>query len=324
MIVKKIILAILLSFGVLAGSWYYHNQTAKNIVSGVVKNPIDNLSSNDGRTNILLLGMGGEGHEGGDLTDSILLVSLDLYGSGATIISVPRDIWVPTLKAKVNTSYHYGEERRPGGGLDLAKSAVSEILGLPIHYGLTLDFQGFVKAIDAVGGVDVEVERSFDDYKYPIPGKETVEPESARYEHIHFDAGVVHMDGTTALKFARSRHALGDEGTDFARGNRQGKIITAFKNKVLSSDTLFNAQTFQNLKDSITSSYTTDITSLEQGSFAKLMLGITGSNMIKSISITDHFMTPQSLRPFAGQWVLLPKNSFEEIHAYVDANIQAK
>jgi LCP family protein required for cell wall assembly len=189
MIIKKIILAIILSFGVIAGSWYLHNQTAKNIVSGVVKSPLDNLKSNGNRTNILLLGMGGEGHQGGDLTDSILLVSLDIGTNLATIIPVPRDVWVPTLKAKINTAYHYGEERRAGGGLDLAKSAVSEILGIPVHYGVTLDFQGFIKAIDAVGGIDVVVENTFDDYKYPIPGKETVEPESARYEHIHFEKG---------------------------------------------------------------------------------------------------------------------------------------
>lgn len=322
MIIKKIILAIILSFGVIAGSWYLHNQTAKNIVSGVVKSPLDNLKSNDNRTNILLLGMGGEGHEGGDLTDSILLVSLDMGTYLATIIPVPRDVWVPTLKAKINTAYHYGEERRAGGGLDLAKSAVSEILGIPVHYGVTLDFQGFIKAIDAVGGIDVVIDNTFDDYKYPIPGKETVEPESARYEHIHFEKGTMHMDGTTALKFARSRHALGDEGTDFARGARQAKIIASFKNKILSTDTLFNNQTLQALKNSVTSSYKTDISSLEQGSFIKLFFQISGKENIKNISITDQFTTPKSLRIYNGQWVLIPKTTLEEIHKYVETNLQ--
>ncbi|MEI8232879.1 MAG: LCP family protein, partial [bacterium] len=214
MLAKKIILAIFLSFLVVAGSWYYHNQTAKNIVKGVVGSPSTNLKTDAGRTNILLMGIGGEGHEGGDLTDSMLFVSFNLLDNTADIIPIPRDIWVPSMKAKINTAYHYGKERRSDGGLALAKSAVAETLGVPVHYAVTLDFQGFVKAIDAVGGIDVEVQNTFDDYKYPIPGKETVEPESDRYEHIHFDAGLTHMDGATALKFTRSRHAEGDEGTD--------------------------------------------------------------------------------------------------------------
>ncbi len=321
MIIKKIILAIFLSFLVILGSWYYHNQTAKNIVSGVIKNPENSLSSYQGRTNILLLGMGGEGHEGGDLTDSILFISLSLVGSDAVIISIPRDIWVPSMEAKINTAYHYGQERREGGGLDLAKSAVAEILGVPVHYATALDFQGFVKAIDAIGGIDVIVDRTFDDYKYPIPGKETAEPESARYEHIHFDAGPTPMDGATALKFARSRHALGDEGTDFARGERQTKIITAFRNKVLSTDTIFSGQTIEKLKLSITSSINTDIGEVEQGGLFKVLIGLGSKDNIKNISIAGYLKNPKSTKPYAGQWVLLSEPSSKDLQDYVKENL---
>lgn len=321
MIIKKIFLAIFLSFLVILGSWYYHNQTAKNIISGVIKNPEDSLSSYQGRTNILLLGMGGEGHEGGDLTDSILFISLNITSNTATIISIPRDIWVPSMEAKINTAYHFGNERRSGGGLDLSKSAVSETLGVPIHYAIALDFQGFVKAIDSLGGIDVVVDHTFDDYKYPIPGKETAEPESARYEHIHFDAGLTHMDGTTALKFARSRHALGDEGTDFARGARQAKIISAFRSKALSTNTLFSSETISNLKSSITSSIVTDINEVEQGGLFKILIGLGSKDNIKNISIVDYLKNPKSPKPYAGQWVLLPDPSSKALQDYVKENL---
>jgi LCP family protein required for cell wall assembly len=317
MLAKKIILGAVLSFLVIAGSWYYHNQTAKNIVSGVVADPLGSLKSEGGRTNVLLLGIGGQGHEGGDLTDSILVVSFNLSGNTATMIPIPRDIWIPSMKAKINTAYHYGNDRRADGGLDLAKSGVSEILDIPIHYALTLDFQGFVKAIDAVGGVDVNVERSFDDFKYPIPGKETSQPESSRYEHLHFDSGMTHMDGTTALKFARSRHAEGDEGTDFARGSRQQKIILAFKDKLFSTGTIFGTNVITKLKESVSSSIDTDITSREYGGFFKVFLGLGSKDNIASLSLAEKLTSPKSTKEYLGQWVLVPTGSWEEIHAYV-------
>lgn len=318
---KKIVLVLVLSLMVSIGYWYYHNQTAKNIVKGVISNPQTNLRSDNNFTNILLMGIGGQGHAGSDLTDSMLLVSFNHLKNTATIVPIPRDIWVPSMKAKINTAYHYGNESRPGGGLDLAKSAVSETMGLPLHYAITLDFQGFVKAIDAVGGVDVEIENTFDDYKYPIPGKETVEPESDRYEHIHFEAGTAHMDGQTALKFARSRHAEGDEGTDFARGARQQKIILAFRNKVLSLGTIFNTEIMTSLKNSVSDSVNTDITDTEQGSFARFVLGLGNHDSVRTISIADYFVNPKNTRDYAGQWVLIPTTSWEDIHTYVAKEI---
>lgn len=321
MLAKKIILTIFLSLLVVVGYWYYHNQTAKNIVSGVVSEPISNLESSGSRTNLLLLGMGGDGHEGGDLTDSILLVSFDLSKNTADIVPIPRDLWIPSLQAKINTAYHYGNERSDKGGVDLAKSAVAETLGLPVHYVVALDFQGFVKAIDAVGGVDVEIQNTFDDFKYPIPGKETAEPEDSRYEHIHFDAGLTHMDGTTALKFARSRHALGDEGTDFARGARQQKIILAFRNKVISLGTILSGDTITKLKDSISSSVDTDITSKEYGSFIKVFMGLGSKDNIKSIPLTDFLVNPKNTREYSGQWVLIPTPSVEDLQSYVKTQL---
>jgi len=123
-----------------------------------------NLKTTQGRTNILLLGMGGEGHEGALLTDSIIVISYNHDQKAATLISLPRDLWVDSLKTKINAVYYYGEQKQAGGGLILAKSAVAEITDLPIHYGFAINFDGFKEAIDLVGGVDVDIKRTFDDY----------------------------------------------------------------------------------------------------------------------------------------------------------------
>ena len=301
------------------GIWYARNRVAQKIVTGIAARPEISLKSTGGRTNVLLLGIGGTGHDGPDLTDSMILASIDQASHQVSMISIPRDIWVTSMQAKINTAYYYGSQKNgAAGGLDLTKSVVAEVTGLPVHYVVMIDFNGFVKAIDAIGGIDVTVDRPFDDYLYPIPGKEDAEPESARYEHIHFDAGVTHMDGTTALKFARSRHAVGEEGTDFARSARQQKIIVAFKNKLLSSSTLFNLSSLQQVEESFASSITTDIDAGQYGSFFKLFLAFEQSKQpLQSINIDDLLENPANTAPYQGQWVLVPKTDWQAVHDYV-------
>jgi len=314
-----ILVAILLLFTLLIlGFFYLRSRKGSNFVSGFVSDPGTSLASTAGRTNLVFLGIGGENHEAGDLTDSMIFLSLSHADSSLAIMSLPRDIWVDTMAAKINTAYHYGSTRREGGGLDLAKSAVAEVTGQPIHYALALDFEGFVAAIDAVGGIDVIVTQAFDDYKYPIPGQEDAEPESARYEHLHFDAGPTHMDGTTALKFARSRHAEGDEGTDFARSARQQLIIMAFKDKLLASQTLLNLETLKNIYNSFQSSVDTDIKEGEFGSFFRFFLKYQQANTPSlSLSIDDYLVNPLNRSSYQGQWVLIPEQNWAAIHDYV-------
>src|SRR3989344_5610691 len=121
------------------------------------------LESDNGRTNVLLLGIGGMGHEGPDLTDTIILASVDKDAKDVVLISIPRDLWVPNLAAKINSAYAYGQEKQNGQGLDLAKKTVSTLLGLPVHYAFRIDFDGFIRGVDLVGGLDIDVENSFAD-----------------------------------------------------------------------------------------------------------------------------------------------------------------
>lgn len=317
----KIALAVILVIALVIWGYFYNRPSGK-IVGGITGDPEQTLTSYEGRTNVVFLGIGGEGHAGSDLTDSIIVFSYHHDSGQLTMIPLPRDIWITSMQAKINTAYHYGNERREGGGRDLAKSAVAETLGIPIHYALVLDFQGFEKMIDAVGGIDLVIDNSFEDKRYPIPGKETVEPESERYEHLKFEAGPAHLTGDLALKFARSRYAEGEEGTDFARSKRQEKVINAFKDKLLSSETWLNIGTLQSLVGQVEDSLDTDIGDAEKGAFIRIFLSYSKKgNPATSIDLTTLFYTPKNLSPYKGQWVLIPLKSIEEIYTYVDAKL---
>ncbi len=193
------------------------------------------------RINVLLLGMGGEGHDGAYLTDTIMLASLKPSTKQVALISIPRDLTAPVSGwRKINSVNAYAEQQNPGSGGTATTKAIDELLQIPITYYIRVDFAGFERIIDEIGGVEIDVENSFDDYTYPINGQEDNPNYYARFEHLHFDAGLQKMDGELALKYARSRHALGSEGSDFARARRQQLLLEAVKEKLLSRQTLLN------------------------------------------------------------------------------------
>lgn len=230
---------------------------------------------NQGRTQTtLLMGYGGGNHDGGLLTDTMMLVIIHPPSQTITLLSLPRDLWVQLpvngeqLSGwKLNAAYAIGSDDRSyprklpqfsgeAGGGELAKYAVKQATGLDVDHFITLNFSGFRRSIDVLGGVDVYVERSFDDYLYPIEGKEkdpcgkseaelqmyatmaaaiTEQVFSCRYEHLRFEQGMQTMDGTTALKYVRSRHSAQD-GTDFGRAARQRNLILAVRDKMFRLD----------------------------------------------------------------------------------------
>lgn len=315
-------------------------------VLSVITKRSDEIKNDNGRTNILFLGIGDSGHDGPNLTDSMMLISiktkLDDSDNVKTppiyFISVPRDIYLDSLPGKINSAYAIGQDQTPPTGLVMAKSVVSQVTGLPVHYAFRADFSVFRKSIDLLGGIDVTVEKPFDDYEYPIDGKETetcglstdelaareatMTAELAfpcRYEHVHFDAGPMHMDGVTALKFVRSRHAVGDEGTDFARSRRQQLVLTAIRNKVLSSDTLLNPTKLLDIYNQFRADLDTDIPLSDVGAFLKLTAYYRGAE-IKSIVLDEKFFDNPPID--SRGWILLPKGgSWDEIHSYVQSQL---
>ncbi len=318
------------------------------------------LKTSNENINILLLGIGGGKHDGPNLSDTIIFASISQPKNKITLVSIPRDLWVPDLSARVNVAYAQGENQTRGGGLVLAKAVASKIVGQSIDYGVRVDFAGFVKAIDVVGGLDISVGDVLDDYIYPVDGKEgnsceksdeeikvfteTIATSSVsteqdlaqffpcRYEHIHFNKGQNHMNGMQALQFVRSRHALGDEGTDFARSARQQKVIKGFKDKVLSVGTLINPAKVLGLYDILKTSIDTDIKQDEFDDFIRLAQNLKNAD-IKS-AVLDYgdeqngraglLINPVPSDDYNFAWVLIPRvgsGDFSEIQKYVTCEI---
>lgn len=310
------------------------------------------LKKSDSNTiNFVLLGIGGGKHDGPNLSDTIIFASLNIKNPKITLVSLPRDMWSYDIGGKINTAYARGQAKKQGGGLVLAKSVVSKITGQQIDYGIVIDFSGFTKAIDVVGGLDINVDRAFDDYEYPVEGKENdpcknkqedlealatassqLDAFPCRYEHIHFDKGLNHMNGETALKFVRSRHAKGDEGTDFARSQRQEKVIKAFMDKVFSLQIIANPGKIIGLYDTLKNSIDTDIQKNEFDDFIKLAERF-GNAGIKSV-VLDYgdskenrgglLTHPPIGKDYNYEWTLIPRsgrNDYSEIQEYIRCNL---
>lgn len=284
--------------------------------------PQANIQSIRGRTNILILGKGGGEHEAPDLADTIIFTSIS-HNGGATMVSLPRDIWVPELRAKLNSTYYWGNQRQEGGGLVLAKSAVEEIVGEPVHYGMVIDFSAFKHAVDVVGGIEVEVENSFTDEMYPIPGKENDEckgdPEfRCRYETIRFEEGLQTMDGESALKFVRSRNAEGDEGTDIARAKRQQKVISAIQGKLFSPSVIFSPSKLRELFAIAKESIETDMESPAGAIIARRAVQSRGD--ISSYVLDGEFLeNPPTSPRYDSLYIFIPiVGSWDEVHEWIE------
>ncbi len=214
----------------------------------------------DDRINILLLGMGGEGHDGAFLTDTIMLASLKPSTKEVSLISFPRDMVSPVNNwRKINSINAFAEMAESGSGGEKTISVMSELLQIDIPYYVRVDFNGFSKIIDEIGGIEIEVENSFTDNMYPIYGQEDNPNYYSRFEKLSFEKGLQKMDGSTALKYARSRHAFGLEGSDFARAKRQQLVLDAVKKKILSGGVLINPITLTKLVNQFNKNVSTNV-----------------------------------------------------------------
>lgn len=286
------------------------------------------LPSMENNISILVLGKGGEGHTAPDLTDTIMVVTLNSDSHNINIFSLPRDIWVDSTRAKLNSSY-YWDKQKGGKGFDLAATSVNEITGIMPRYTVVVDFSLFKDFIDTIGGVDVNVENSFIDEKYPILGKEndlcsgdkqslsSIKLYKCRYETLQFTSGLQHMDGETALKFVRSRNSVGDEGTDLAREKRQQVLISAIKNKILSTDFLFDFKSIKSLYNVVTTHVETNMDSVFLQSLFKEL--ISSRNNINFLTIPEEFLKiSQNEKKYDRQYVFVPKSgTWKELQEWV-------
>lgn len=207
----------------------------------------NSLKQTDGITNMLILGKGGANHAGGQLTDSILLLRMRQSDKKVATVSIPRDLYVTISghgQGKVNEAYANGfnntkdAAQKNQAGVDLAAQVIEKVVGVPIHYTVVVDFIGFQKVVDVLGGVTVNVEKDLRDPMYPkdIITQDGKFKETDAYTTVDIKAGVQNMDGDVALKYARSRETT----SDFDRSRRQQNLMVAIKDKALSLGILAN------------------------------------------------------------------------------------
>ncbi|HNS50351.1 MAG TPA: LCP family protein [Anaerolineae bacterium] len=194
-----------------------------------------NVNIPERNLNIVLLGSDKRPNSGAWRTDSMIVVSVDLESELVRLLSIPRDLWVYIPGHgynRINTADLWGELAQKGGGPERVKRTIYYNLGIPIHYYMRVDFKGFMKIIDTVGGVDIDVE-------CPLPD-------------IQLTAGMHHMSGQEALRYSRSRYST----NDFDRGRRQRKVLMALWEQALTLDLIPKIPT---LWKQLSANYQTDL-----------------------------------------------------------------
>ena len=224
------------------------------------------------RVNILLVGVDFLPGRTTQLTDTMLVVSLDPDGTASAMISVPRDLYgvpLPDGKPynnKLNTLMPYAAAHKkdfPLGGVGTLKATIGRLLGVPIHYFAAINLLGFKQTVDSIGGVDVNVLRAVRDPSYA--------DEYNKVTGFYIKAGLQHMNGHTALAFVRSRKGAGD--SDFTRADRQQQLLAAIRDKLTAGNLLL---ALPGLLDAVKNTIATDVPS---DRIAELAQAVQGANM---------------------------------------------
>jgi LCP family protein required for cell wall assembly len=276
-----------------------------------------------GRVNILLLGVGGIGHEAPDLTDTIMVASIDPVNKKADLLSVPRDLYVKVPgsrgSGKINSAYEVGKyaylhkmdssnanTAAVMAGFKTADQAVENVLGIDIHYNLLVNFHSFQQGVDSVGGVTINVpERLYDP---------TMAWENNR-NPVLADVGPQNFDGKHALIYARSRETT----SDFARSQRQRALILALKQKVVTLGTLSNPVKISKLMNTFGSNVVTDLSMNDANRVYSLTKNIT-DNKVGSIGLADNTAKLVTTGRVGNQSVVIPtagQDNYDAIQAYV-------
>jgi LCP family protein required for cell wall assembly len=283
--VTLVVLAVLL----VTGGWFGYKafRAARNIIAksnggapallGSV-DPTKLKGEGDGRINVLVLGIGGQGHEAPNLSDTLLVMSIDPKTKDSAMLSIPRDLYVK-LPAVAKYGNQYGKINAANayGGPEYAAKVVSAVIGVPIHYYILVDFSGFRQAVDAVGGVDINVPKAIYDPEYPCDN------EKGGYCPFRVAAGTQHMSGTIALRYARSRKST----SDFDRAARQQQVIAAVREKALQLSTLTNPVKITQLIDTLGSHVKTDFQPNEIAKMANIVKDLDTSKMTQNVLTTD-------------------------------------
>lgn len=258
----------------------------------------------NGHTNMLLLGVAGRTEEGGHLSDSIMIVSVNPDGPSVSMLSLPRDLFVESKigNRKVNevyaaAQYKHGEAK----GLEITMDALSKFTGIELHYGAVVDFAIFADGIDLLGGVDVFVPEDITDPFYP----------DGNYGYTTFVVrkGLQHFDGKTALKYARSRKT----SSDYARAQRQQDLALAIRRQVEKQGWAENVENLREFYSLFRRRINTDLGLTEMMALAKIGAKIDYGQVVSTVLNDDPtqmggFLYTPAKEFYGGQFVLLPED----------------
>lgn len=256
------------------------------------------------RLNILLLGIRGVGDpNGGLLTDTIMVISIKPKTGEIAMVSIPRDLYVDmpfnNQKSKINEAYEMGEKNGDWGkGLEYSKEAVSDVIGLKIHYAASVDFEAFREIINTLGGITITLDKPFS--------------EKNQFEEgiVDLPAGKQVIDGDTALLFVRARFS----SSDFDRAKRQQQVLLAIKEKAFSLGVLSNPMKVISMLNSIGNHIRTDAELWEIQELAVLTKKIELSNAKRKVFSTEKDGLLYASRDANGSYILLPEGgNFDKI-----------
>lgn len=228
-----------------------------DIVSDTFGSPM--IKDAYGNINILMVGMGWEHHDGGMLADAIIIASWNPRLKSVSMISIPRDLYIDMTTAdirwRINQAFstaYYNNNKNLDVAAKMLAVEVEEITSISAPYYAVVDFNGFKWVIDAIGGIEIDVPERIYDTTYPNDA-------NRGYITFHVERWLQQMDGTTALRYARSRHS----SSDFARSARQQQIIEATMKAILRKENIQNVSTIKKLYDEYSKMVTTNITNRE-------------------------------------------------------------
>lgn len=356
---KKVIFIVFLFFSLsisTASSYFYfanqknanHGSSDQEIIIAtrdenyLAQTPPEELKT----LNILLVGYGGPGHQGGSLADAIQIVHFNFDKKKVALISIPRDLWVELpsgKKDKINQAFASDISSQKSSQIskaEITKNMANIVTGLPIDYFVSVDFVGLQRLVgEQLKGITVQVDETLDDPWYPIRGEElnpcgkTAEEIAdltrtlsgfelekqfeCRYEHLLFKPGLVKMEGGDVLKFTRSRH--GSAGGDFSRSKRQQAVLKAMKAKI------FDLEVYKNPKEFFENISYTIGTDLDLKIIEYLVPAL---YLAKDFEIVETTLSTENVfsssKSASGQSILIPKsgiNNWSETHNFIQSKI---
>lgn len=288
-----------------------------------------------GHTNIVFLGVAGPQEEGGHLSDSIMIASINPSPASVSFLSLPRDLFVESsvgnhkvneifARARSKAIAPYVQEgvksinelddktlkNADKAGLSVVKEALSDFTGIPIHYGVVVNFAAFEEIINTLGGIDVFVREDIEDPFYPDG--------NYGYDTFTIRRGLQHLDGRTALKYARSRKT----SSDYNRAQRQQDILLGMREKAAKKELLTDLSKLEEFYQVFQKNVDMDLGITEVIALAKIGVGIDYQTVVSAVLNDDSsqkggFLHTPAKDLYGGQFVLLPTDP-EETKKFIE------